>query len=103
MEIDLKLCNFAAEKASLLGACPQQGVGMKVKNKPWHSLNYTPNMSAISYKIAFTFTFDGNTLAISSKGNGKTYNQAYKVIINKVNLIKATGENGETLSLEKIK
>lgn len=61
------------------------------------------NMSAISYKIAFTFTFDGNTLAISSKGNGKTYNQAYKVIINKVNLIKATGENGETLSLEKIK
>ena len=42
MEIDLKLCNFAAEKASLLGACPQQGVGMKVKNKPWHSLNYTP-------------------------------------------------------------
>ncbi len=58
---------------------------------------------AISYKIAFTFTFDGNTLAISSKGNGKTYNQAYKVIINKVNLIKATGENGETLSLEKIK
>ena len=53
--------------------------------------------------IAFTFTFDGNTLAISSKGNGKTYNQAYKVIINKVNLIKATGENGETLSLEKIK
>lgn len=60
-------------------------------------------MSAISYKIAFTFTFDGNTLAISSKGNGKTYNQAYKVIINKVNLIKATGENGETLSLEKIK
>lgn len=45
------------------------------------------NMSAISYKIAFTFTFDGNTLAISSKGNGKTYNQAYKVIINKVNLI----------------
>ena len=60
-------------------------------------------MSAISYKIAFTFTFDGNTLAISSKGNGKIYNQAYKVIINKVNLIKATGENGETLSLEKIK
>ena len=43
MEIDLKLCNFAAEKASLLGACPQQGVGMKVKNKPWHSLNYTPD------------------------------------------------------------
>ena len=43
MEIDLKLCNFAAEKASLLGACPQQGVGMKVKNKPWHSLNYTPH------------------------------------------------------------
>ena len=42
MEIDLKLCNFAAEKVSLLGACPQQGVGMKVKNKPWHSLNYTP-------------------------------------------------------------
>ena len=42
MEIDLKLCNFAAEKASLLGACPQQGVGIKVKNKPWHSLNYTP-------------------------------------------------------------
>ena len=42
MEIDLKLCNFAAEKASLLGACPQQGVGMKVKNKPWHSLIYTP-------------------------------------------------------------
>ena len=42
MEIDLKLCNFAAEKASLLGACPQQGVGMKVKNKPWPSLNYTP-------------------------------------------------------------
>jgi hypothetical protein len=34
LEIDLKLCNFAAEKASLLGACPQQGVGMKVKNKP---------------------------------------------------------------------
>lgn len=60
-------------------------------------------IKAISYKIAFTFTFDGNTLAISSKGNGKTYNQAYKVIINKVNLIKATGENGETLSLEKIK
>ena len=53
--------------------------------------------------MSFTFTFDGNTLAISSKGNGKTYNQAYKVIINKVNLIKATGENGETLSLEKIK
>ena len=44
MEIDLKLCNFAAEKASLLGACPQQGVGMKVKNKPWHSLNYTPEV-----------------------------------------------------------
>lgn len=59
--------------------------------------------SAISYKIAFTFTFDGNTLAISSKGNGKTYNQAYKVILNKGNLIKTTGENGETLSLEKIK
>ena len=45
MEIDLKLCNFAAEKASLLGACPQQGVGMKVKNKPWHSLNYTPHLN----------------------------------------------------------
>ena len=28
------MSNFAAEKASLLGACPQQGVGMKVKNKP---------------------------------------------------------------------
>ena len=26
--------SFAAGKASLLGACPQQGVGMKVKNKP---------------------------------------------------------------------
>jgi len=60
-------------------------------------------MSAASYKIAFTFTFDGNTLTISSKGNGKTYNQAYKVTINKVNMMKATGENGETLSLEKIK
>ena len=31
---EVKLCNFAAEKASLLGACPQQGMGMKVKNKP---------------------------------------------------------------------
>ena len=50
MEIDLKLCNFAAEKASLLGACPQQGVGMKVKNKPWHSLNYTPIVSEFAIK-----------------------------------------------------
>ena len=49
MEIDLKLCNFAAEKASLLGACPQQGVGMKVKNKPWHSLNYTPEFGVTRY------------------------------------------------------
>ncbi len=65
--------------------------------------NCEEKMSAASYKIAFTFTFDGNTLAISSKGNGKTYNQAYKVTVNKVNKIIATGENGETLSLSKIK
>lgn len=60
-------------------------------------------MAVASYKIAFTFTFDGNTLAISSKGNGKTYNQAYAVTINKVYKIKAIGENGETLSLAKIR
>ena len=42
------------------------------------------NMSAISYKIAFTFTFDGNTLAISSKGNGKTYTKLIKLSLTKL-------------------
>lgn len=80
----------------------------KIKDAVWTFYkdgkgNCEEKMSAASYKIAFTFTFDGNTLAISSKGNGKTYNQAYKVTVSKNNMIKAIGENGETLSLTKIR
>ncbi len=65
--------------------------------------NCEEKMSAISYVIAFTYTFDGNTLTISSPKNGKTYNQTYKVVVNKTNKMKVTGEDGTTISFTKIR
>ena len=46
----------------------------KIKDAVWTFYkdgkgNCEEKMSAISYTIAFTFTFDGSTLSISSKGN----------------------------------
>ena len=87
MEIDLKLCNFAAEKASLLGACPQQGVGMKVKNKPWHSLIYTPAESEGSAYKNSDFSLEtpsGNLWTVAMKVHDWRYKWLHRWFVTTV-------------------